>query len=154
MAVTIDLDQVRSWLDSDEPNYKKLATLGAQLLPHLSTLVKGTIVSRAAKAASLAGLIDNDKAVEVLSVAAKHPSPIVRLAAAGALRRMNRPAAASVLMTLLTDKDSGVRKLAVKSASVRPNPALMAKIAELGSKDPAPSVRLFAAKLASQRGRA
>ena len=51
MAVTVDLNQVRQWLDSDEPNYKKLATLGNQILPHLATLVQGTIVSRAAKAA-------------------------------------------------------------------------------------------------------
>lgn len=153
MAVTVDLNQVRQWLDSDEPNYKQLAKLGIQLLPHLSTLVQGTIVSRAAKAASLAGLIDSDRAVEVLSAAAKHPSPIVRLAAAGALREMKRPAAAAVLMALLTDKDSGVRKLAIKSASIRPNAALMAKIAELGSKDPAPGVRLVAATLRSQRGK-
>src|SRR5262249_38770553 len=152
MAVTIDLDQVRAWLDSDEPNYKKLATLGASVLPHLATLVRGTIVSRAAKAASLAGMIDDDRAVEVLSIAAKHPSPLVRLAAAGALRQMSRPAAASLLMTLLTDTDKGVRKLAIKSAAVRPNPALMAKIAELGSKDPAPGVRMVAAKLAQQKG--
>src|SRR5262245_53768101 len=154
MAVTVDLNQVRQWLDSDEPNYKKLATLGNQILPHLATLVQGTIVSRAAKAASVAGMIDSDRAVEVLSAAAKHPSAIVRLAAAGALRDSKRPAAAAVLMSLLTDQDSGVRKLAVKSASVRPNAALMAKIKELGSKDPTAGVRLVAAKLASERGMA
>jgi len=150
MAVT--LDQVRQWLDSDEPNYKRLAKLGIQLLPHLNTLIRGTIVSRAAKAASVAGLIDSDRAVELLSTAAKHPSPIVRLAAAGALRNMKRPAAAAVLMSLLADQDGGVRKLAIKSASVRPNQALIAKIKELGSKDPVASVRLVAGKLASQRG--
>ena len=61
---------------------------------------------------------------------------------------MKRPAAAGVLISLLDDKDQGVRKLAVKTAAVRPNPALLAKIAALGRTDPHPQIRSLAIRVA------
>lgn len=145
MAIT--LDQVRRWLDSDEPNYAAAARLGIQVLPHLNTLVQGADPEYAAKAASLAARFDDDRAVEVLRIVARHGSGLVRLAAAGGLKKIKRPAAAAVLMSLLEDKDAGVKKLAMKSAAARPNPALLAKISELGKRDPAAHVRALAAKI-------
>src|SRR5262249_17258459 len=142
------LKQVMQWLNSDEPNYRAAAKLGIQLLPHLHALVQSNSPEHAAKAASLASLIDDDRAVEVLRIAARHPSPIVRLAGAGGLRQMKRPAAAGVLISLLDDKDQGVRKLAVKTVAVRPNPALLAKIAALGRTDPHPQIRSLAIRVA------
>jgi len=147
MAIT--LKQVMEWLGSDEPNYKAAVKLGVQVLPHLAALVQSNSPEYAAKAASLASFIDDDRAVEVLGIAARHPSPIVRLAAAGGARHMKRPPAANILMALLDDRDHGVRKLAVKSAVIRPNSALLAKIASLGRTDPHPQIRLLASRVAS-----
>jgi len=144
----VTLKQVLQWLNSDEPNYRAAAKLGVQILPHLAALVQGNSPEHAAKAASLASLIDDDRAVEVLSLAARHPSPIVRLAAAGGLRHMKRPSATKVIMSLLDDKDHGVRKLAVKTVALRPDSALLAKAAGLGRTDPHPQIRLLASRVA------
>lgn len=149
MAVT--LEQVQRLLDSDEPDYAAAAKLGSQILPHLNVLVQSPDPGLAAKAASLASLVDHAQAVEVLRAAARHASPLVRVAAAAGLGNLQQPAAAGVLMALLDDKDGGVRGLALKSAAARPNAALLAKIADLGKRDPAAHVRTLAANIAGSR---
>lgn len=152
MAVTFD--QIRQLLLAFEPDYQTAARLGSQILPHLRTLVTGSDLLLASKAAYLAGLIDDDRAVELLRAAAQHPSPIVRVAAAGGLRNSKRPAAAGVLMSLLQDQDAGVRKLAIKSSAMRDNSALLAKITDISRSDPSPALRTLAGKAASEaRGR-
>ena len=114
MAVT--LAQVRAMLDAEEPNYAALARLGPQILPHLQTLIASGDEYFATKAASLASRINDERATAVLRDAAKHASPRVRLAVAGAIKNVARPAAAGVLMALLDDRDPGVRKTALKAA--------------------------------------
>jgi HEAT repeat protein len=133
-------------LDADEPDYAALARLGPQLLPHLKALIATKDEHYATKAASLASRIQDDRAVEVLSDAAKSPSSLIRLAVAGALRNLQRPAAAGVLMRLLNDADVGVRKLAIKSSVIRGNPALLAKVGSLSKTDPMPTIRTLAAR--------
>jgi HEAT repeat protein len=145
----IALDQVRRLLDPDEPDYAAAARLGPELLPHLKALVDSGNVHYGSKAAFLASLIDHDQAVEILRRAAKSPSPLVRAAAAGGTRSMTRPTAAGVLLALLEDRDAGVRKLAIESSAIRNNPALLAKIGHLSQNDPAPTIRLLAARALS-----
>jgi HEAT repeat protein len=144
MAIT--LNQVRRVLAPDEPDYAAAARLGPQLLAHLKTLAGSGDPHYASKAAHLAGLIDHDQAVEVLRAAASSTSPIVRVAAAAGIRRITRPAAAGVLLALLDDRDAGVRKLAVESSAIRNNPALLARIGQLGQRDPSPAIRLLASR--------
>jgi murein L,D-transpeptidase YcbB/YkuD len=144
MAVT--LDQVRRILSSDEPDYRSAARLGPAVLPHLQTLVRGRDPGVASRAAVLAGRIDHDASVAVLQTAASSPLVHVRLAAAAAARRLARPAASSVLAALLNDSDAGVRKVAVRSATTRANPALLAKVAMIAQRDPTPMVRAAAAR--------
>ena len=64
------LDQVRSLLDPDEPNYAAATRFGPQLLPHLQALIAGTNENYASKAAYLATLISDNRADEVLRRAA------------------------------------------------------------------------------------
>jgi HEAT repeat protein len=148
MATT--LEQVRALLDAEEPNYASLARLGPEILPHLRTLIAGGDEYYAIKAASLASHIDHDHAVDVLRDAATHASPRVRLAVAGGMSNMKRPAAAGVLMALLDDRDAGVRKHAVKASGVRSNPALLAKIGDISRSDPASGVRTLASEVLSR----
>jgi HEAT repeat protein len=148
MAIT--LDQVRRLLAPDEPDYAAAAKLGPGLLPHLKAFVDSGNEHYGSKAAYLAGLIDHDQAVEILRGAAKSPSPLVRVAAAGGIRSMTRPAAAGVLLALLEDRDIGVRKLAIESSAIRDNPALLAKIGHLTQKDPSPQIRLLASRTISE----
>jgi HEAT repeat protein len=142
MAIT--LDQVRRLLAPDEPNYAAAAKLGPALLPHLKALVDSGDHHYGSKAAYLASLIDHDQAVEVLRSAARSPSALVRVAAAGGIGSMTRPAAAGVLLSLLEDLDAGVRKLAIESSAIRNNPTLLARIGQLSQRDPSPTIRLLA----------
>jgi HEAT repeat protein len=146
----LTLKQVRQVLLPEEPNYAAAARLGPELLPHLRTLISGADAMLASKAAYLAGLIDDDRAVEVLSDAASSPSPLVRVAAASGVRNLRRPAASRVLMALLSDRDIGVRKFAINSASTRSNAALLAKISDLSRRDPAPVIRSVASRVLSR----
>jgi HEAT repeat protein len=148
--MTVTFDQVRNLLAADEPNYAAGVRWGTPILPHLQTLINSGDEDLGAKAASLAGFIDDDRAVDVLRQAANSTSPLVRLAAAGALRKMKRPAAAGVLMALLHDSDAGVRKLAVKSAATRDNSALLAKIDDISRRDPSAGIRSLASRVVSE----
>jgi HEAT repeat protein len=152
--MALNSQQVRKMLLAFEPNYAALARLGPQLLPHLKTLVNGPDKNLASKAAYLASLIDHDGAVEVVRDAAKHPSAAVRVAAAGGLRNLKRPAAAGVIMAMLGDRDPGVRKFAVKASVARPNAALLAKVGDVSRSDPAPFIRSLAAQALSRVRRA
>jgi HEAT repeat protein len=152
MAITFD--QVRRTLLAFEPDYKAAARQGSQLLPHLKTLVTGSDRLLASKAAYLAGLIDDDRAIDVLDSAAKSSSPTIRIAAASGLRNSKRPAAAGLLMSLLGDRDAGVRKVAIKASATRGNSALIARLDDLSRSDPSPGLRTLAGKAASEaRGR-
>lgn len=152
MAVT--LDTVRSWLDSDEPNYKAAARLGPQILPHLKTLIASGDERYASKAAYLATLIDDERAVEVLKHAASSPSSLVRIAVAGGLDKIKRPSVAGVIMSLLSDRDPSVRKFAIKAAGASGNPALIARLDSLSRNDPSSGLRTLASKAANEaRGR-
>ena len=145
MAITAA--QLRNDLRADEPEYGLLARQGPALLPHLRALVSDRDEAVAANAASLAGMIDHDQAVALLEVASKSPSARVRTAAAGALRHVRRPAAASLIASLLNDRDKSVRKFAIKAAGARANPALMAKVGDISRTDPVPSLRSLATRV-------
>ena len=152
--MSISLSQVRALLDADEPDYTALSKLGPQLLPHLKVLISSGDEHYATKATSLASRIPHDRAVELLGDAAKSPSSLIRLAVAGAMRNLLKPAGAVVLMRLLDDADAGVRKLAVKSSVLRSNSALLSKIGSLSRSDPVPAVRSLAARALTRVRRA
>jgi hypothetical protein len=113
MAVT--MAQVRALLDVDEPDYLEAAALGPDAIPHLKTLVREADAMLASKAAYLAGLIATDAALDVVKAAAESSEPVVRVAAAAAVRNLSPAAGTRVLNPLLTDPDPGVRKAASKA---------------------------------------
>jgi len=152
MAVT--LDQIYQLLESEEPNAKAVAQLGPQILPHLQTLIAGPDAEFAVKAAYVATMINDDRAVELLKEAARHPSPLVRVAVANGLRNMTRPGAAGVILALLDDRDIGVRKFAIKASAASNNSTLLAKLDNLSRSDPSPALRTLASKAVGEvRGR-
>ena len=121
--------KVLRYLDREEPDYEAAASaLGPEALPELSRLVAEADVLTASKATHLASLIESPAANGVVEAAAGHPDPVVRVAAAAAVRNLTRQAggleAARVadapggaLDRLLQDTDPGVRKFALKSAA-------------------------------------
>jgi HEAT repeat protein len=148
MAVT--LEQVRRLLMPDEPNYIVAAKLGPQSLPHLRTLVNSKDQMLASKAAYLATLIDHEGAVAVLGDAAKSPSAVVRVAAASGARNVRHPSASGVVSRLLNDKDTGVRKMAIKAAADSTNSALLAQLGKIVGNDPSSANRALASHAISK----
>ncbi|MGR9108000.1 MAG: HEAT repeat domain-containing protein [Gammaproteobacteria bacterium] len=148
--MAIPISQLSRLLNSDEPDYSKLARLGPKILPQLAQLVTSNDEYVAANAASLAGMIKHDKALAVLARASRSPSAPVRIAAAGALRRLNHPKVNGLIARLMNDGDKGVRKFAVKAVAGRSNPDLLAKIAEISRNDPSTVIRSIASRLMSR----
>src|SRR5262245_41968971 len=130
-AMAISLDSVRRLLASDEPDYAAAARLGPQVLPYLLQLVAGSDEGMASKAVSLTGTSEHAAAVRVLGRAAQSRSSVVRVAAAGAARRLRHPAVSEVILKLLGDADKGVRKFAIKAAARRQSPVLLARVRHL-----------------------
>jgi HEAT repeat protein len=124
----VTMEQVRAALDPEEPDYEKAATLGAEALPHLEKLIASKDVHLASKAASLAGMIEDEGAARVVEQAAKHEDVRVRVAAAHSAQYLPPEDASRVLTAVLSDKDVGVQKVALKSVPKKLTPELRAKI--------------------------
>jgi hypothetical protein len=105
--MSITLEQVRSALSPDEPNYSNLQSLGTDALPFLEQLVQGTDAMMASKAASAAGAIGGENAVSVLENAARSPAA----------------------------SDRGVRRLALRSAAGKSDKALRSRIEVVRTSD-------------------
>jgi HEAT repeat protein len=148
--VTVTMEDVRAELDREEPNYEEAARLGAEALPFLEELVKSPDVMLASKATYLASLIRGDRSVKILAMAAEHPDPVVRVAAASGLRNLSEHDAGTVLDKLASDEDHGVRKVAVKSVSGLRSPEIVARIQKIAESDPEPFIREIASRSASR----
>jgi HEAT repeat protein len=133
--MSITLEQVRSALSPDEPNYSNLQSLGTDALPFLEQLVQGTDAMMASKAASAAGAIGGENAVSVLENAARSPAASVRVAAAAALGQLPPRLGAQTLIRLLGDSDRGVRRLALRSAAGKSDKALRSRIEVVRTSD-------------------
>jgi HEAT repeat protein len=147
----ITMADIRAALDPEEPNYDKAAGLGVAALPFLEQLVRGHDLLLAAKATYLAAKIGGPRATPILLDAASHADSSVRVAAAGASSGVSPAEADRVLSTLLSDRDAGVRKVAVRSAAThasRPTgKTLRDRLEERVKVDADPSVRRLARDL-------
>ena len=117
--MSVTLNEVRAFLDPDEPNYSQAATLGEDALPHLQKLATGTDPLLAAKAVYLASLISAPESLEILKQAAVSAEPTVRISAAAGFRNISGRKGSKVLTALSKDEDAGVRRVALNSIEVR-----------------------------------
>lgn len=142
------MDEVRSFLDPDEPDYPAAAVaLGEDVLPELAELSAGDDPGLASKAVYLAGLIGGDRAPEILREAMGHDDPVVRVAAAGALRNLDDETALDLALELLSDEDAGVRKVTVQSAARLESPEVRSRVREVAESDADEYVRALAKQL-------
>lgn len=146
MPVTVE--QVRSYLDAEEPDYSSAAQLGEGATEPLARIVQGTDVLLASKAAYLAGLIPAASSVEVLKLGAASSHAVIRVAAAAAIRNM--PSAGSLLEKLLQDGDFGVRKQALISAGVLKPAKLKPLVQKVSMSDASPLIRQLAENVLSK----
>ena len=145
MAIT--MNDVRAWLDPEEPNYAGAKSLGPAALPLLLELVRGGDLGLASKATYLASLIKSAKSVEVIEAAASTNEPILRVAAASGLQNLEPAHAERVLDMLKSDPDPGVRRVMVKSAARVSSPRVAAVLKQMAKSDPEPYVRETSARL-------
>lgn len=138
MAVT--MEQVVKQLGRDEPQYEQAAQLGPEALPHLIALIQGEDLNLATKAASLAGNIDAAQSAVVLELAARHPEPVVRVAAAASARNLPDMPTSLALM-LLDDPDAGVRKWALRSLEAHHPAGIKERVQEIMTSDPDAGLR-------------
>lgn len=144
MAMT--MQDVRAFLDPEEPNYAAASKLGPAALPFLLELVRGGDLGLASKATYLASLIKSDKSVEVIDAAVDTDEPVLRVAAASALQNLKPAQAERMLEKLKSDPDPGVRKVMVKSAARVSSPRINAVLKEVAQSDPEPFVRQAVAR--------
>lgn len=112
-------EQLLSYLQQEEPDYAAAARLGDAAMPLLTEIIKGSDERLASKATSLAAMMNSDKKTEALSEAAKHPSVVVRVAAAAAAGQLQADQAEEVLSHLMDDTDIGVSKFALRSIKAK-----------------------------------
>jgi HEAT repeat protein len=142
----VSMEQVRAHLDRDEPDYPAAAQLGPEALPQLRQLAQGDDPMLASKAVYLASLIGTDQSVAIMNEAAARLDPVVRAAAAGAVRNLDQ-APNQLLNSLLGDQDAGVRKVALRSVEAS-RPTLPADVAtnvrDMAVNAPNPQLRQLA----------
>jgi HEAT repeat protein len=148
----VTMEQVRAALDPEEPDYERAARLGPEALPHLERLIARKDAHLASKAASLAGMIKDERAARVVEKAAKHDDVRVRVAAAHSAQYLPAEDASRVLVTALADKDVGVQKVALRSVPREPTPELRSKIEALTKRQRAnPAIRDLSKEVLARR---
>jgi HEAT repeat protein len=147
--MTVTMQEVNAYLDQDEPDYDMAAKLGPDALPHLLRLVQEGEPGRASKATYLAATIGGDQSLPVIEQAVKSESPVIRVAAAGALSRLQQiPSAAA--KALLDDKDAGIRHLSLQALEIHLPAGFKAKVQDISQRDPDVVIRGIAADLVSR----
>lgn len=147
--MAVDMQQVKAALDVEEPAYDEAAKLGADAMPHLSTLVKGDDAGLASKAAYLAGLIDAEGSADVVADAAQSDHAVVRVAAANSIAHVSA-AAPALFEGMLADGDTGVRKAALRSVGTSERGDLKPLVQQLATGDTVEPIRRLAADTAEQ----
>ncbi|UVS77718.1 HEAT repeat domain-containing protein [Actinokineospora sp. UTMC 2448] len=143
----VTMRDVRRRLDAEEVDYAEAAALGPDALPHLAELAAGADTMLASKAVYLASVIGGDGSAAIVSAAAGRGDPVLRVAAAAALRNLAVDDFERVGETLLDDEDPGVRKVAIGSVAAADSPALTARVRRAAEEDPEDYVRDTAARL-------
>ena len=150
--MSVTMEQVLTKLAPIEPDYEDAARLGPDALPHLERLAESPDTLLAAKAISLASMIDTGRSVELLLRASQSAAPEIRAQAAWGVGNLPPEAAQRILPVLLDDADSGVRSVSLKSSrKVFPRGSMPAaiheKIAALSKDDPEPFIREVSTQL-------
>jgi len=139
--------QLRALLDPDEPNYSTMATLlGPDDLPGLTELVNGPDPMLASKAAYAMTLIPDASTIAAVKAALPSLHDVVRIAFAAGLPNLGEHDVEGVALQLLEDTDTGVRKIATRTAGLLDRPALVAKLRSMAERDPEAGIRALAKK--------
>jgi HEAT repeat protein len=139
------LSELHAQLSVVEPDDSTYYGIGPAELPLLEQLVQDPEAWMAARAVFAAARIPDPRAIALLQRAARDPRQEVRVAVAASVQRIPAASANALLLSLLDDRDHGVRKFAIKSVSTAHDPAVLNKLREVQARDPLPGIRDHAA---------
>ena len=130
-------EKIIKLIDLDEPDYTVITSQLAQDdIPILIELSKEPNLAIATKAISCLGLMNSEKAVAGIQAATTNTDPVIRVAAAHALKHSaSLPSAVKLLDHLLDDQDVGVRKFALKTVQHANIKSLKGKVQQLIQKE-------------------
>ncbi len=133
-------------LEPDEVDYARLVQyFGRDALPLLPELITGERPDIAAKATSLAGLIEGPGRLASLELASRSPHDVVRVAAASAASSVSAEEAERLVPDMLQDDDASVRKLAIRAAGpVATHPRVRDSLDSIHRDDPIDVLRASA----------
>lgn len=113
-------NQILAYLQQEETDYAGAASkFGADAIPILKDIINGSDVMLASKAVYLASMLKSPDKADALMAASKHPSSIVRVAAAAASDKLEVGKAEQVLSNLVGDSDIGVAKYSLRSIKAK-----------------------------------
>jgi hypothetical protein len=144
--VAVTLQDVVRQLNRDEPDYAQAAQLGPEALAHLRQLIEGDNPGLAAKAAYFAGIMNADESVPLLQMAARHPDPVVRVAAAASAKNLTG-LTTSLVSAFLDDADPGVRKWGLRTLEVNQPQGVKPNLEKIARDDPDSGLRERARKI-------
>jgi hypothetical protein len=142
----VTLQDVIDQLDREEPDYTQAARLGPDALPLSASSSRANNIALASNAAFLAGQINGEGSVQVLEVAAHHPDPVVRVAAAGSAKDVTN-LTSTLTGTFLNDTDSGVRKWGLRTLEVARPQGISPSVERIMNDDPDLALRELALKV-------
>ena len=130
-------EELIKFIDLDEPDYPSIvAKLSLEDIPLLIELSKDPNLAIATKAISCLGMMNAEKAVVGIQAAVVSANPVLRVAAAHALRNSAAlPSAVKLIDKLLDDSDIGVRKFALKAVNHANIKSLKAKVEKMNVKE-------------------
>lgn len=139
-------EELLAALEPDEVDYARLVQyFGQDALPILQELISGVRPDIAAKATSLAGLIDGPDRLAALELASRSPHDVVRVAAASAAASVSTEEAERLVPDMLQDEDASVRKLAIRAAGrVATYPGVQDALDRIRRDDPIDALRASA----------
>lgn len=123
------------------PRYEDAKRLGPKALRYVRALLEARDEPLAPRAAYLAGSIGGAEGLELATLACRHRSPRVRIAAAQGARHLPRAEATRLLKWLLTDPDRDVVLTALHVAKRVRSRSLESPLRSIAEYHPDPSIR-------------
>src|SRR5437867_568253 len=139
MAMT--LEEIKNKLSAIEPESDIFAGIGPSEIPVLKRLLADKEPWLASRAVFALSRLSDPRALAVLSDAAADPRQEVRVSVAASARSLKPKDASDLLMQLLDDPEMGVRKFAVQSVSKAHRAAVIQKVKDISTGDPALPMR-------------
>ena len=131
----ISLARLREQLSDIEPNESTYEGIGPSEVGSLRVLLEDEEDWLAARAVYALSRIDSEDARRALVTAAESPRMAVRVATAVSARALPPQISDEILLRLLSDSESSVRKFAIKSTSTHNSEPVKRRISEISVGD-------------------